>query len=142
MISSHLIVNISTGCLSDCWLRTSILCGLPKRHCGKESACQCRRCKRREFHFSVGKILWRRKWQRARVFLPETFHGQMRLEGYGPWGCKESNMTVHACTYSLWDFFMTNLQHGKSLILEQLKGIKRGSQGMGNHGYVTLITFF
>ena len=69
MISSHLIVNISTGCLSDCWLRTSILCGLPKRHCGKESACQCRRCKRRGFDFWVEKIPWSRKWQPTPVFL-------------------------------------------------------------------------
>ena len=65
----------------------------------------------------------------------------MGLEGYGPWGCKESNMTVHACRYFLWDFFITNVQCGKSLILKQLKDIKRGSQGIGNQSYVTLITF-
>ena len=34
MISSHLIVNISTGCLSAFWPRTSTLCGLPKCHRG------------------------------------------------------------------------------------------------------------
>ena len=32
------------------------------------------------------------------VFLPGKFHGQRSLQGYSPWGCKESNMTEHACT--------------------------------------------
>ena len=27
------------------------------------------------------------------VFLPQEFHGQRSLEGYSPWGCKESDMT-------------------------------------------------
>ena len=34
---------------------------------------------------------WRRKWQPTPVFLPETSHGQRNLEGYSPWGCKESD---------------------------------------------------
>jgi len=28
------------------------------------------------FNPCVGKILWRRKWEPAPVFLPEKFHGQ------------------------------------------------------------------
>ena len=43
----------------------------------------------------VGKILWRRKWQPAPVFLPGEFHGQRSLMGYSPWGHEESNMTEH-----------------------------------------------
>jgi len=39
----------------------------------------------------VGKILWRRKRLPSPVFLPEKFHGQRRLEGYSPWGHKESD---------------------------------------------------
>ena len=35
----------------------------------------------------------RRKWQRTPVFLPGESHGQRRLAGYSPWGCKESNTT-------------------------------------------------
>ena len=27
------------------------------------------------------------------VFLPRKSHGQRRLAGYSPWGCKESNAT-------------------------------------------------
>ena len=35
--------------------------GFPGGISGKESACQCRRCKRHEFDAWVGKSLWRRK---------------------------------------------------------------------------------
>ena len=59
----------------------------------KESACQCRRHKRRGFNPWVGKIPGRRKWKPTPVFLPGKFHGQKNLEGYGPWGCKELDMT-------------------------------------------------
>ena len=41
----------------------------------------------------VGKLPCRRKWQPAPVFLPGKSHGQRSLEGYGPWGCKESDTT-------------------------------------------------
>ena len=40
----------------------------------------------------VGKIPWRRETATP-VFLPEESHGQRRLEGYNPWGCKELNRT-------------------------------------------------
>ena len=36
----------------------------------------------------------RRAWQPTPVFLPGESHGQ-RLEGYGPLGCKELDMTEH-----------------------------------------------
>ena len=41
------------------------------------------------FNPCVRKILWRRKWQPAPVFLPGKSHGQRSLAGYSPWGCKE-----------------------------------------------------
>ena len=41
----------------------------------------------------VGMIPWRRAWQPTPVFLPEELHGQRRLAGYSPRGCKESDMT-------------------------------------------------
>ena len=31
----------------------------------------------------------------------ENPHGQRSLVGYSPWGCKESNMTKHACNHCL-----------------------------------------
>ena len=39
------------------------------------------------------KISWRRKWQPILVFLPGESHGQRTLEGYGPRGCKELDIT-------------------------------------------------
>ena len=30
------------------------------------------------------------------MFLPGESHGQRSLEGYGPWGCKELDMTEHS----------------------------------------------
>ena len=48
---------------------------------------------RREFNPYVRKIPWNRKWQPSPVFLPGKFQGQRSLEGYSPWGLKESDMT-------------------------------------------------
>jgi len=57
---------------------------------GKESVCQCRRC---GFDPWVKKIPWRRKWQPTPVFFNGKSNGQRSLQGYSPWGPKESNMT-------------------------------------------------
>ena len=70
--------------------------GLPRWRSGKESACQCRRCRRRGFDLWVRKIPWRRKWPPTPVFSPWKPHGQRGLGGYSPRGCKESNTTEHA----------------------------------------------
>ena len=44
-----------------------------------------RRCR---FDPWVGKIPWRRAWQRTPVFLPGESHGQNSLAGYSPQGCR------------------------------------------------------
>ena len=62
--------------------------GLPSWISVKESAYQCRRCRRPRFDPWVGS----RKWQPTVIFLPGKFHRQGSLVGYSPWGCKESNM--------------------------------------------------
>ena len=49
---------------------------------GKESTCQCRRCKRCRFNPWVRKTPWSRKWQHIPVFFPGKFHGQRM--GYSP----------------------------------------------------------
>ena len=67
--------------------------GLPREHSGKESACQCRRCKRHRLNPGVRKTPWSRKWQPTPVFLPGEPHGQRSLVGYSPWGHKESDTT-------------------------------------------------
>ena len=68
--------NLSTG---NYWL------GFSGGASGKESACQCRRCR-----FNP----WR-KWQTTPVYLPGKFHGQRSLVGYSLWGHEESDMTEH-----------------------------------------------
>ena len=55
---------------------------------GQESACQCRRPKRRGFDPWVRKIHWRRKWQPTPIFLPGKSHGRRSLEDYSPRGQK------------------------------------------------------
>ena len=60
--------------------------GFPGVTSGKESTCQCRRCKRRGMDPWVGKIPWSKKWQPIPVFLPGKPHGQRSLAGYSPWG--------------------------------------------------------
>ena len=56
---------------------------------GKESSCQCRRCKRHRFNPWVRKIPWRKAWQSTPVILLGESHGHRSPVGYGPWGCKE-----------------------------------------------------
>ena len=55
---------------------------------GKESTCQCRRCR---FDPGVRKIPCRRKWQPTPVVLPGKSCGQRDLAGYTAWGGKESD---------------------------------------------------
>ena len=50
-------------------------------------------CRRPGFDPWVGKIPWRRAWQRTPVFLPGEPHGQRNLVGYSPWGHKELDTT-------------------------------------------------
>ena len=59
-----------------------------------------RRLRRCGFHPWGRKIAWRRKWQPIPVFLPGKFHRQRNLEGYSPWGCKESDMIEHTCRHA------------------------------------------
>ena len=61
----------------------------PRWLSGKESACQCRRCRRHRFG------LWSWKWHPTPVFLPGESHGQRSLAVYSPWGLKESDTTEH-----------------------------------------------
>ena len=71
----------------------------------KEFPCQW---KRRGFHYWVGKIPWRRKWQPIPVFLPGKSHGQRNLVDYSSWGRKVSDtiynhqqqLIVYVCEYA------------------------------------------
>ena len=66
---------------------------LPRWLSGKESVCQCRRCRKHGFNPWVGKIQWRKKWQATPVFLSGKFHGHRSGAGYSPWGRKELDTT-------------------------------------------------
>ena len=81
LLSVIFFLNHWTLCV-HCWLwgNGSLKC-FPGGTSGKETACQCKRCRRRRFNPWIRKILWRRKWQPTLVFLPEKFHGQRRLGG-------------------------------------------------------------
>ena len=68
--------------------------GFPGGTSDKESVGQCGRLKRCMVNPWVRKILWRRAWQPASLFLPGESHGQRSLAGYSPWGHKESDMTA------------------------------------------------
>ena len=68
------------------FMRLQFLNEFPRWLSGKESTCQCRRCRRHRFNPWVGKIPWKRKWQPTPVFLPGKSHGQRNPNS--PWGCK------------------------------------------------------
>ena len=70
--------------------------GFPGGISGKESACQCRRCKR--FDPWVGKMPWRRKWKPIPVFSPGKSHGQRSLISYNLQGRKEPDTTERLST--------------------------------------------
>jgi len=57
---------------------------LPRWLRSKESACQCRRCRRGGLDSWVRKIPWRRKWLPTPVFVPEKVHEQRSLVSYSP----------------------------------------------------------
>ena len=50
-------------------------------------------CGRSGFDPWVGKIPCRKEWLTIPVELPREFQGQRSLEGYSPWGHKESDTT-------------------------------------------------
>ena len=41
----------------------------------------------------VGKISWRRAWQPTPVFMAGESHEQKSLQGYSPWGHKETQLS-------------------------------------------------
>ena len=87
----HNYQNLETSCPSVGELYITKL-GFPGGTNDKESVCQCRSCKRREFNLWVWKILWRRKWQPTPVFLPGESHGQRSL-----WVTKsQTQLSMHA----------------------------------------------
>ena len=73
---------------------------IPRWCSGKESTCQCGRCKRCGLDLWVRKTLWIRKWQPTPVILLRKFRGQRSLAGCSPWGWRELEITEHTHTHT------------------------------------------
>ena len=120
--------------------------GFPGGANGKEPTCQCRRQKRCRFAPWVGKIPWRRSWQPTPVFLPGESQGQRSLEGYSPWGHKESDMTEQLRKHTLSTLdknstFTLNGESWKRIFLSPpppKKKKKTGGGGAGKKQYTKL----
>ena len=59
----------------------------------------CLECRRPGFDPWIRKTPGRREWLPIPVFLPGKYYGQRSLEGYSPWGHKESDLTEHTHTH-------------------------------------------
>ena len=70
--------------------------GFPVGTGGKESACQCKRCR---FDPWVRKIPWRRKWHLVPVYLLEKIQWTEEMGELSPWGPKESDTIEQLSTY-------------------------------------------
>ena len=71
--------------------------GFPGSASGKESTCQCRKCKNCRFEPWVRKFLWSRKRHPTLVFLPVKFHGQRSTADYVH-GATKSRMRLSLST--------------------------------------------
>ena len=87
------------------------------------------------------------------MFLSGKWHGQRSLEGYSPWGCKESDMTEHMSThthsvrkgivppnnslhgvkiYGIRKLYQTYTHFGKSLVVQWLELGDFTAKGLGS----------
>ena len=72
--------------------------GFPGCSAVKESAFQCRKCRRPKFNPWVGMIPWRR--EPTPVFLPGESHGWRSPVGYSPGDFRESDTTERLSTHT------------------------------------------
>ena len=107
---------------------------------GKESACQCKRHKRRKFSPSVGKILWRRKWQLTPVFLPGKIPWTEEPSRVQSVGSQQSrtrlNTYTHTQAFLAVNFLSLMIRMSSTFLVPFMWeiysffwGDKRGSQG-------------
>ena len=87
---SSLCYMVSPYQVSVLYIVVCICWCFPGSTSGKESACQCRRCR---FDSWVGKIPWRQGTATHSNTLAQKSHGQRSLAGYSPQGCKKSDTT-------------------------------------------------
>ena len=100
------------------FLKQHTFIGFPRWLSGKESACQCGRCRRHGFDPWVRKIPWRRKWQPTPVFLPRKFHEQRSLVGYSPWDCRVGHDLASGTNKLTYFYYLTlKWSHGFSSLV-------------------------
>ena len=84
-----------------------------------------KRHKRCKFDPCVGKILWRRKWYPAPVFLPGKSHGQRSQVGYGPWVHRETWLSIaHTHSSSFLKSFSLQIPvlfNGTNMVAQKVK---------------------
>ena len=71
-----------------------------------------------------------KEWQPIPVFLPGEFHGQRRLFGYSPWGCKESDITytIYSQRSLKWRGQLQILYYYRKIVMKRFrKGFLRVS---------------
>ena len=90
---------------------------------GKKFICQCKKPRTYGFDPWVRKIPWRRKWQPTPVFLPGKSQGQRSLEGYNPWGQKESDTTEWLKTHTHYKIHHKKKKQKKNTLL----GLKKSN---------------
>ena len=118
-------------CKADSNMTLEILqVGLPRWCSGKESTCQCRKCKTCAFNPWDGKIPWRRKQQPTHVFLPGIFHGQRSLVGYSPCVCKEPDTTERLSTHTCKRFIELGAHERKRKGTQKKQGLSDHSTGL------------
>ena len=96
--------------------------GLPRRHSGKESSCQCQRHKRHEFTSLGWEDPLEKEMALIPVFLPGKFHGQRSLVGYSPWGSQRLRhnwVTEHASIVSYFIAKELRMQWGKDSLFNK-----------------------
>ena len=76
------------------WLSVSFLtlCPVPGWLSGKASPASDRQWQEAKLHPWVRKVLCRRKWPAAPMFLPGKSHGQKSLVGYSAWSCRDGHV--------------------------------------------------
>ena len=92
-------------------------CSFPGGASGKESACQCRRCKRRGSNPWVMKIPWRKAWQPTPYFCPE-------YSSSVPWTEEPGRLQLMGLQSQTWLNRLSMAQHDISQIKDTYCSIR------------------
>ena len=125
--------------------------GFPGGATGKESACQCRRCKRFGFDPWVGKIPWNRKWQTHSSILAWSIPwaekpgrvqsmGSQRVSHDWAWVCVRVRAHTHTHTHTLTLCCFVELPSGETHMGKELMSLANDQWGsetcLGQHKWV------